>query len=61
MYMEKLVVGPAAKGAIDLNLPLEQNLCNIATALNKPLADLTVITLLNRVMTASSPQCSNWV
>ncbi len=26
MYMEKLIVGPGAKGAIDLNLPLEENL-----------------------------------
>ena len=35
MYMEKLVVGPGAKGAIDLNLPLEVNLRNIAIKLNK--------------------------
>lgn len=33
MYMEKLAVGPGAKGSIDLNLPLEQNLRNVATAL----------------------------
>jgi len=45
MYMEKLVVGPGAKGTIDLNLPLEDNLQRIATALNKPLSQLT-ITLL---------------
>ncbi|CQJ64906.1 class II fructose-bisphosphatase [Yersinia enterocolitica] len=45
MYMEKLVVGPGAKGAIDLNLPLELNLRNVAIKLNKPLTDLTVITL----------------
>lgn len=45
MYMEKLVVGPGAKGAIDLNLPLADNLTNIAKALNKPLSDLVVITL----------------
>ncbi len=25
MYMEKLIVGPGAKGAIDLNLPLADN------------------------------------
>ncbi|MEZ3501072.1 class II fructose-bisphosphatase [Pantoea sp. KPR_PJ] len=42
MYMEKLIVGPAARGHIDLNLPLETNLRNIAAALNKPLAQLTV-------------------
>ncbi|NIF24141.1 class II fructose-bisphosphatase [Candidatus Pantoea multigeneris] len=42
MYMEKLIVGPAARGAIDLHLPLETNLRNIAAALNKPLTELTV-------------------
>lgn len=30
MYMEKLIVGPGAKGAIDLSLPLEENLRNVA-------------------------------
>ncbi|ATA20020.1 fructose-1,6-bisphosphatase II [Gibbsiella quercinecans] len=45
MYMEKLVVGPQARGAINLDLPLEQNLRNIAQQLDKPLAELTVITL----------------
>lgn len=42
MYMEKLVVGPAAKGHINLDQPLVENLRNIATALNKPLTELTV-------------------
>jgi fructose-1,6-bisphosphatase II len=42
MYMEKLIVGPGARGAIDLSLPLETNLKNIAIALGKPLAQLTV-------------------
>lgn len=45
MYMEKLIVGPGAKGAIDLNLPLADNLHNIADALGKPLGDLTVTIL----------------
>ncbi|PRD13771.1 class II fructose-bisphosphatase [Pantoea coffeiphila] len=45
MYMEKLVVGPGAKGAIDLNLPLEENLQHIAAALDKPLSELTVTLL----------------
>jgi fructose-1,6-bisphosphatase II len=45
MYMEKLVVGPGAKGVIDLDQPLADNLVNIAKALNKPLEALTVITL----------------
>ena len=43
MYMEKLIVGPGAKGAIDL--PLEENLHNIAKALGKPLSELTVTIL----------------
>ncbi|QBH95049.1 class II fructose-bisphosphatase [Limnobaculum zhutongyuii] len=45
MYMEKLVVGPGAKDTIDLNLPLTENLKRIALKLNKPLPELTVITL----------------
>ncbi len=45
MYMEKLVVGPEAKGAIDLALPLEDNLRNIARRLDKPLTQLTVAIL----------------
>ncbi|ROR04913.1 class II fructose-bisphosphatase [Erwinia sp. JUb26] len=45
MYMEKLVVGPGAKGAIDLNLPLEENLQRVADALEKPLSELTVTLL----------------
>ncbi|AWH89023.1 class II fructose-bisphosphatase [Limnobaculum parvum] len=45
MYMEKLVVGPGAKDTIDLNQPLTENLKRIALKLNKPLSELTVITL----------------
>lgn len=45
MYMEKLVVGPGAKGCIDLNKPLTENLENVAQALGKTLNELTVITL----------------
>lgn len=45
MYMEKLVVGPGAKGCIDLNKPLKENLENVAAALGKSLNNLTVITL----------------
>lgn len=43
--MEKLIVGPGAKGSIDLNLPLDENLQRIALALGKPLAALTVTIL----------------
>lgn len=45
MYMEKLVVGPEARGHINLDLSLEQNLLAIADALHKPLTDLTVAVL----------------
>ncbi|MGC7561068.1 class II fructose-bisphosphatase [Pasteurella sp. PK-2025] len=45
MYMEKLVVGPEAKGMVDLNLPLEQNLRRVASKMGKLLSQLTVITL----------------
>ena len=45
MYMEKLIVGPEAKGTIDLNIPIIDNMKNIAKKLNKPLEHLTVITL----------------
>ncbi|RKD21997.1 fructose-1,6-bisphosphatase II [Caminicella sporogenes DSM 14501] len=46
-YMYKLAVGPKAKGVIDLNAPVKENLLNIAKALNKDIADLTV-TMLDR-------------
>jgi len=45
MYMEKLVVGPDAKDAIDLQLSLEDNIRNVAKALNKDISELTVVTL----------------
>ncbi|WP_440866183.1 class II fructose-bisphosphatase [Symbiopectobacterium purcellii] len=45
MYMEKLILGPQAKGAINLALPLADNLRNIAIKIGKPLQQLTVITL----------------
>ncbi|WP_127958756.1 class II fructose-bisphosphatase [Serratia microhaemolytica] len=45
MYMEKLVVGPQARGVLDLSLPLITNLRNVAHRLGKSLSELTVITL----------------
>ncbi len=45
MYMEKLCVGQGAKGAIDLEKPLEENIRNVAAALGKPVNELTVVTL----------------
>ena len=45
MYMEKLMVGAGAKGAIDLNRPLQENIDSISKALGKPYSDLTCVTL----------------
>jgi len=45
MYMQKLVVNHRARGVIDLNLPLTQNLRNVAQALGKPLEALRMVTL----------------
>ncbi|AOT70102.1 class II fructose-bisphosphatase [Geosporobacter ferrireducens] len=45
MYMDKIAVGPKAKGVVDLNAPIQENLKNVAKALNKNITDLTVIML----------------
>ena len=45
MYMRKLVVNRCAKGAINLALPLADNLRNVAEALGKPLERLRMVTL----------------
>ncbi|MFL5319151.1 MAG: class II fructose-bisphosphatase [Myxococcaceae bacterium] len=44
-YMEKLVVGPLAKGAIDLRLSATENLQRIADKMNRYVEDLTVVVL----------------
>ncbi len=43
--MKKLVVNRLAAGAIDLSLPLTDNLRNVAKALGKPLDKLRMVTL----------------
>lgn len=45
MYMEKLVVDSDAKGMIDLNLPLEQNIRRVASKKGKLLSQITVAIL----------------
>ena len=45
MYMEKLVVGPEAKGAIDLDKSLEDNIRSVAKALNKDVKDMMIVVL----------------
>ena len=45
MYMEKIAVGPKARGYIDLNAPLCENIKNVAGAIGKNVEDVTVIML----------------
>ena len=47
-YMEKIVVGPAAKGAVDLDAPVKQNLKAIARRLQRGVDDLVVVVLDRR-------------
>src|SRR5580658_9656404 len=44
-YMEKIVVGPAAKGAVDLEAPVKHNLKAIARRLQRGVDDLVVVVL----------------
>jgi fructose-1,6-bisphosphatase II / sedoheptulose-1,7-bisphosphatase len=44
-YMDKLVVGPAARNAIDLDAPVSDNLTAIARCLGRKVRDLVVIVL----------------
>ena len=44
-YMRKIAVGPEARGRINLDASVEDNLRNVADALNKSVKDLTVIVL----------------
>lgn len=45
MYMEKLCVGPRAKGRIDLTQPVTENLRRIAEGLERSIDDITVVIL----------------
>lgn len=45
MYMDKIAVGPLAKGRIHLDAPVQENLANVARALGKSMDDLTVVIL----------------
>jgi fructose-1,6-bisphosphatase class II len=44
-YMEKIVVGPSCKGAVELDAPVADNLKNIAKRLERNVEDLVVIVL----------------
>ena len=41
-YMKKIIVGPKAKGCIDLNASVEENIKNVAKALNKKTTEMTI-------------------
>ncbi|MDR1069872.1 MAG: class II fructose-bisphosphatase [Gracilibacteraceae bacterium] len=45
MYMEKIVVGPAAVGKVNLDAPVRENVNNVAQALRKAVNELTVVVL----------------
>ena len=44
-YMDKLAVGEGARGSIDINAPVATNIANVAQALGKAVADITVVVL----------------
>ncbi len=44
-YMNKLVVGPAAAGSIDITAPVAHNMEAIARSLHRPVSDCTVVIL----------------
>src|SRR5579863_8020927 len=44
-YMEKIIVGPAAKGAVELDAPVKHNLKAIARRLQRGIDDLVVVVL----------------
>jgi len=46
-YMEKIIVGPACRGKVDLDLPVSENLKRIARALDRDVDDLAIV-VLNR-------------
>lgn len=46
-YMNKIAVGPAARGNIDINAPVRENLRVVAAGLRRKVRDLTVV-ILNR-------------
>ncbi|GAA0358129.1 class II fructose-bisphosphatase [Bacillus horti] len=45
MYMEKIAVGPAAVGKVDLNASVADNLKAVADALNRDISDLVAVVL----------------
>jgi len=44
-YMEKIIVGPSCKDAVNLDAPVKQNLHNIAKRLERSVQDLVIVVL----------------
>ncbi len=44
-YMQKIIVGPEARGAMDLDAPVKDNLCRLARHLDREVSDLVVVVL----------------
>jgi fructose-1,6-bisphosphatase class II len=44
-YMEKIIAGPACRGAVDLDLPVAENLKRIARCLERDVDDLVIVVL----------------
>ena len=45
VYMEKIVVGPTARGAVHLDAPVAENLRSIARAFERDVEDLVIVVL----------------
>jgi fructose-1,6-bisphosphatase II len=45
VYMDKIVVGPTARGAVHIDAPVAENLRNIAAAFGRKVSDLTIVVL----------------
>jgi fructose-1,6-bisphosphatase class II len=45
VYMDKIVVGPTARGTVHIDAPVAENLRNIAAAFNRKVSDLTIVVL----------------
>jgi fructose-1,6-bisphosphatase class II len=45
VYMEKIIVGPTARGAVHIDAPVPENLRNIAGAFGRKVSDLTIVVL----------------
>jgi fructose-1,6-bisphosphatase class II len=45
VYMDKIVVGPTARGTVHIDAPVAENLRNIASAFGRKVSDLTIVVL----------------